>query len=1108
MLLYLLKNFLLANGGLGNIDPEKYKQAKEYVDQLNKAFDEQKEKTSALGSILDGISSTIFNVSSSQFFKKMEISASHAANLRQELVNTKKEAANIEGNIDEILGNLREAVDPTDHMSQFFQNFGEDAESALESIRNTTKNIPSLESRLSTDIPNDKINKMKRGINQFRDEINNLPDEEIKTKLGLSDKEFKENREAIISFAEDYKNKIEDSSEQFDKLFKNSSEFAAISDKSLAKTVATKVATGDIEGLIKENVDRYEEIRPILSKLQDGLVEHGDQLATNYKKQDKYSEKLKEGKDDAFDLSGYLGQIADNILRPAVDIMKEFDNAIHQAQRTSSIMFDENTTRMSDLVQRTQRFGLSIQETTEFMTGLSEELRTTNFGILAQAAEDLAAVRMATGLSQENLGKMAGSLMRMGQSSGEVKAFIETARGEAEKFNVSTRRTLENISGNIERFRDLGFEESTEELAEAAAEAERMRISLDSVMDVAEGLRGVESAMEAAAELQLAGGSFAQINPMELLSAAREGPEAMQDVLKTMGEQIGSFNEEGEFKIDPVDRDRLKMAADSMDMELGEMRKMIEQQAKESKKFNLMPDFKFDGIRDEEGNMIEPEKIKRKFADQVDVEGKVKEGTLLDDRGIENIRSLNEEQVRNLYEMKKEREDTIEKQAQANRSLTETWNNLTRSLMSILTAFHPLLEVFNTVFTWIFEGINYLKETLGDTAGSWTAAITMSALIFLTKIYTAGKYLLGIAPKIGSAIGGVFKKMGGALGMTKKVPAGGGGGFLGMIHSLKRGFLTFVNNSANILKGAATLAGSLTMIIAPLVGATWLMDSGAMSKITALGIGLISLATSLVLVSRLSKGIAMSEVIKASIAMSILGVSLIPMAYAAQMFNGIDWETFGKMAAAMVGGVLTMIGIGAMLAGPQLALFLGGVAAIAAAAGSMLLFGTAAMAMAEGAQGLSNVNWQSLLMAGPALMSVAGGLHALAPALAFAASASVTVALLAGSLTMLYAIVDPLATSLELSANSLERMAESMGKLKSSVNNLNLDKLNELKDISHEFSQASDKDEIIEAMSQFAESMGGGTSQGGEGKTRHVIDVKMNGRRLKEVILDDTSKVT
>src|SRR5690606_31513665 len=127
----------------------------------------------------------------------------------------------------------------------------------------------------------------------------------------------------------------------------------------------------------------------------------------------------------------------------------------------------------------------------------------------------------------------------------------------------------------------------------------RLGQNVDEIFNVAEKTRSIEGAMEAAAELQLAGGSFSNINPMDLLSAARKGPEELNKLLTSMGKDVGGWvkkmDKSEEFQFDPVDVDRLKIVSQATGESMESLTNRIRKQAEDSKKLSLIPDSVFSG---------------------------------------------------------------------------------------------------------------------------------------------------------------------------------------------------------------------------------------------------------------------------------------------------------------------------------------------------------------------------------------------------------------------------------------------------------------------------------------------------------------------------------
>lgn len=145
------------------------------------------------------------------------------------------------------------------------------------------------------------------------------------------------------------------------------------------------------------------------------------------------------------------------------------------------------------------------------------------------------------------------------------------------------------------------------------------------------------------------------------------------------------------------------------------------------------------------------------------------------------------------------------------------------------------------------------------------------------------------------------------------------------------------------------------------------------------------------------------EMIKGAVAIAVLGASLIPAAYALQMFTDIKWETLAVAGAALV-GLATIAGI--IGAPPIIGFILMGAAGIAALGASLIPFALAARiatpaieafgnviskvfsgisgvitAAAEGISTifttLQNVDVTKLLSIGPALIGIGAGLAAL-----------------------------------------------------------------------------------------------------------------------------------
>jgi hypothetical protein len=149
------------------------------------------------------------------------------------------------------------------------------------------------------------------------------------------------------------------------------------------------------------------------------------------------------------------------------------------------------------------------------------------------------------------------------------------------------------------------------------------------------------------------------------------------------------------------------------------------------------------------------------------------------------------------------------------------------------------------------------------------------------------------------------------------------------------------NTSA--VKGAASL-----LIVS---GALWVtskaMQNFASVSWSDVGKGIVTLGA--LSLAGMALGKMQSEMVKGSIAIAILGASLIPLAYAMKMFNDIEWSSLVKGAAALIGLAV----IGNVLA-PLTPLL------VSASVGIALL-GASIIPLAYSLKMLNDVEWSSIL---------------------------------------------------------------------------------------------------------------------------------------------------
>lgn len=732
-------------------------------------------------------------------------------------------------------------------------------------------------------------------------------------------------------------------------------------------------------------------------------------------------------------IANYYKEWSSSFLRNVGKSFTEANQTFKELQRNSGIDMTinfENSGRVADWSMKMTQFGMSTKESTEMLSELSDQLKTTNRETLMDSAERLSAIPMALGLSVKETTEFSGELMRAGHSAEQVNDYFGLAVKNSKLLGVNSRAVVKQIIGNIEKMRQFGFAGGEKSLIRMAAKAEMLRIKVDSIFDVAKKARTIEGAMDMAAQLQLAGGSFSRINPMELLSAARKGPEELGNILTSMGDDIGSWvtdmNGNKTFQFNPLDVGRLEIAAEATGMELDQLQKMIQKKAEISEKTSWIGgDDMFRGVSEGIEGM-DAQLAKARIADLLTMgEGgklsidtsklKGKDIKLLDQAGIRSMADLNDTNIKKLLELDAQEKANLEEQAQQNISLKESLDAFVASLTNAFIAFQPAIK-------WLTKGINQLNS-MGSIGKSLVAGSIVAIGLWKTG-------MIGMIKDFGSGVAGIFSRLKGLAGGGVPNTATGGGmtGLAGNMSSASN-----IAQSINP-RGIAMFGLALATMGAAVIGFTYALDKiggePSLEKLGAAAASMAILGGGLALTSRLSTGIDTKGVLQMTAAMGLLGVSMIPFAYAAQEMTGVDWGSVLKGLGVMGLSLLALGGIGAILTtNPLVAGALAaGALALAGVGATLYIASQGILASGLAFEKLTKIDWSGMDKMGSAMMKVAPALGLFAfSAMAFANPiALIGIAAMTVSLWGLSKVIVPMVSQFDKSSMSITKMNESI----------------------------------------------------------------------------------
>lgn len=1113
-----------------------YEEALKALDLMIKKQENLKKSAETIQGSWGSIASEIFKMDGAQFFKNV---------------------AKTDGDL-KIIG--KEISNLTESVEKMGEEFSKAFE-ADEKIKNVSKQL--------TDIGNiSKIssNKISSQIKTNFDTIKNGLDSEMKAMLKnekdlfeiLKNKdkltEKQKNKLKSIQEFQDLENMFQIETEKYSKRMDSFLENEIQNNKTLAtflpqdiKGVMEKLAlTKDLNEATKDFGTKEKLILSALAENNIELAKMANGIHNGVDEIDRLRKEALETK-KVFDLWGGATAGFSQIIRKGwIEAINEFDKVLNNVQKQTSINMDDNKIAFAELQTQVAQYGVSIEQAGEMMTAMSNELQTTNFSVLAGAAKDFAAIEGATGAAASDISTIGGELMRMGENSEQVKDFMQGADQMARNFGISSKKALTDIAKNITKMRTMGFVGGEDSLKRMVVTANRLKMNVDEIFDVADKARSIEGAMDMAAELQLAGGSFANINPMDLLAAARKGPEELQKILTGMGKDVGHWvtdmkgNKKYEF--DPIDVDRLNIMAKATGQSLDSVQKMIQSNASDMEKFNMFQGV-IDGVDD-----VDKELVKSGLSQMLKMgkDGKIEldaSSDMAQRMGIKDLQQLQSMSGADLKTKMEADSKTLEEENLRNQSLKQSFDNFISALMSVFSFFQPLIQVL----TWFMQG--FTKIVTGF-LGFFNESGPFGQFGVVIKWALAGLLLFGTSfgasvsmlvkdgfMKFGSSVKEMMNPKNSVFGMLKDKLFGGNvtekagefkprsygmnkmkgaipdskapipdtkGGIGGLSEEIKN---AGESGSKIDMSGVMKFAAAMALIgVAVAAFGFGIKEMGGIGMLEILGKGAIAiglLAGTVLLISQLGSEINLEGILALSLGMGLIGLAMIPFAYAAQMMTGIDWLSvlagLGVMTLVLIG-----LGVLGLLAESVGLLIIAGAVILAVAGAALMVAGEGLLMTAQGFSALSSIDWSGFSKMGDALMSVVPGMVGFSiAAMGFANPlALLGIMFMVGALSSLESVMTPLSESLSVGADSLDKFANGLERLGAAAEKLSLDKLQQLKELSESLSKASPGANAV------AEAINSGTNnkKGGDGDTRKIeISFKMNGRDIAHTINSDTS---
>lgn len=728
----------------------------------------------------------------------------------------------------------------------------------------------------------------------------------------------------------------------------------AFDSSDISKQIAAK--TAELEKKVQdqkaiENLDfskisdeEFEKLAASHNKLQSAIVNLGEELS-ELRKQEKdltnelegskagYAESSKAVKDKTEDLNKAKTTWEDiqnvkfeDILKSKIkDVFSDIPGLIAKVGVLLGALIYRQLLKFDEEAVKTKRVigqwaDASALANTKFVTGtevlktmrdLGEQFHINPVQVFSsQELGRIAEAQKLTGMSAQAAGNLGVQSKIIGKNADSYRDSIAAGANQANKLNHSAVNlsAVQNDVLNTSRAITMSYGQNVEGLARAASTAASLGMNLQDVENISRNLINFQSSIEAEMQAQLLTGQ--QLN----LARARE--LALNNDLEGVAKEISSQGVDA-AKFSHMNLIQQENMAKALGMSREQMSKMLIMQ--------------------------------------------------------EINKGLTAQQVAAMTGMRKEDIEALsaqEKWQTMKQRFLETLVPLLEPVLQVVSdifrLLNPLIGVFSTIAGWISRIFNTIPENwtaLRALVGVLAVGIPVALLKGINLIGVFKKGLTGIAgltKKIGTSIGGWITKLKGAgtasqatqamfdpatkrwrdlktgrfvknpnisktvsdtakaQDTASKVPTGSRQGPLTRLGKDIKGFFNQLagikwGGIAKAAVGVGLMMGSLALfalVLRLFEGISW---GTVLKGIVSLG---VLTGAFILLGTVMSSGVGTVAILAGAAAMVVMAGAIALLGVALKQFEGISWESIGKLPVAM--GALALAGLAAVVAGPAL----------------------------------------------------------------------------------------------------------------------------------------------------------------------------------------------
>lgn len=260
----------------------------------------------------------------------------------------------------------------------------------------------------------------------------------------------------------------------------------------------------------------------------------------------------------------------------------QFWKEYHRRVREVGIEYGVSINKLKEFAESNLAVEKSFVETglsaEEYKQGLETFYDTTDrlTQLTPEFGKNLGNISQALGINVTDSAKFLGSMNNLNVSFNESVKLLEDLRYAAEKSALNTSKVSLAFTQNFEKLNTYSFSKGVQGMMDMVIQSQKLKVNMDQVLKMSDDFTDPEKTMEFASNMQMLGGSFAQLGDFnQLMYDAAVAPEELAKNIANATKSVGTFNREtGKVDLSFADRLQMKEFEKATGMSVIELNKM------------------------------------------------------------------------------------------------------------------------------------------------------------------------------------------------------------------------------------------------------------------------------------------------------------------------------------------------------------------------------------------------------------------------------------------------------------------------------------------------------------------------------------------------------